>query len=320
MAKKFEAKAPSKGLIANTHQVKTISGGLVTLTAKPSSVRKGEKDYEIADAKRRILNRLPTQEGKVRTLMLEGIKAAEVAISKYDNRRNRRTGELRVPDKSALAQDLNLVVRDTLQKARDQILQNLESSVKTYLIGVRRSMPDKSLLTMSDINRMATLKARQIYNQPTGKSQSSTPQRLASLGAKMEKELTKLMDKGMLNRIKYRPILKKNLVDPKESSRSCVAKGISRINRTEQNRAIHAATVEIMRSIGVSFFYWRLSAAHKGYGGSEICEVLSVSTGADVTSSLPSDASPNLSGLYTENSLPEIPHPNCMCSIEPLFI
>ena len=322
MAKKFEVKKPAKGkgIIADVHQVKTITGGNLTLSSKPKSVRKGERDPEIADAKRRILNRLPTQDGQVRTLMLDGIRRAELAISKYDNRRNRKTGELRVPDKSALARDLDQVVRQTLRDARDQIIDNIERSVKTYLIGVRRSLPDRDLLKMADINRISKIKAQQIYNQPSGKSGMNTPQRLAGLGARMEKELNKLMDKGMLKRIKYKPILKRNLVDPKESNRSCVAKGISRINRTEQNKAIHAATVEVMRSLGVNFFYWRLSAAHKSYGGTEVCEVLSVSTGGDVEANLPSDFKGSLSGLYTENSLPAIPHPNCMCSLEPLFI
>lgn len=320
--KKFTPQAISKGggLLSRRHRVRTVTGATLELEAQPASVRKGERNYEIGDAKRRILNRLPTQEGKVRTIMLNGISKAERAHMRFDRRRNRTTGELRVVEKSELGRQLEQVVRETMREARDQILENLEGSVKTYLIGVRRSLPDKNLLPMATIKQMARQEALRVYNQPTGKSGMNTPQRLATAGARMEAEFKKRMDMGMVDRYNDRRKLKKALVDPKGSNKACVAKTIARINRTEQNRAMQQATREAMRAIGVTLFYWRLSAAHKSYGGTEICEVLSVSTGADVTSSIPSDFTGSLSGLYTDSSLPELPHPNCMCSIEPLVI
>jgi hypothetical protein len=319
--KKFKAQSiKGKGLLSSTHTVRTASGGTMTVQAQPASVKKGERNYEIADAKRRILNRLPTQDGKVRTLMLDGIKRADAVFGRYDSKRNRTTGELRPPDKTALARELEQVVRGTVRGARDQILENLEGSVKTYLIGVRRSLPNRDRLPMSTINQIARRKALQVYNQPTGKSGMNTAQRLGGVGAKMEAELTKLIDSGLLKRIEKRPSLKKSLVDPKGSNKSCVAKSITRINRTEQNRAMQSATIEVMRSIGINLFYWRLSASHKDYGGTEICEVLSVSTGADVSGILPNDFSGSLSGLYSDSSVPDLPHPNCMCSLEPLVV
>ena len=320
--KKFVAQSPNKGggLVSDTHTVKTVSGGSMTLRARPLSVRKGERNYEVADAKRRILNRLPTQDGRVRTLMLNGIQKAEAVFLRYDTRRNSSTGKLRPPDKTALARELEGVVRSTVRSARDQVLENIEGSVKTYLIGVRRGLPNKDVLPMATINQIAKRKALQIYNQPTGKDGMNTAQRLAGVGARMEGELTKLLDLGMLNRIKQRSKLKKSLVDSKGANRACAAKSISRINRTEQNRAMHSATIEAMQAIGVNLFYWRLSASHKSYGGAEVCEVLSVSTGSDVSSMLPSDFGRTLSGLYTDSSLPDLPHPNCMCSIEPILV
>ena len=320
--KKFKPLATTRGsgLLSKTHRVKTISGGTLELEAQLGKVRKGERNYELADAKRRILNRLPTQESKVRTLMLKGISRAEAAYMRFDKRRNRTTGELRVVEKSELGRQLEGVVRDTMRDAKDQILSNIEGSVKTYLIGLRRSLDDKSLLPMSTIRDMARKQAIQIYNKPTGKDGMNTAQRLATAGGRMELELLKRMDMGMLKRIEDRNKLKKSLVDPKGSNKACISKTITRINRTEQNRAMHKATVDTMASIGVSLFYWRLSAAHKDYGGTEICEVLSVSTGADVNSSLPSGFSSSTTGLYTSDSLPDLPHPNCMCSIEPVFV
>jgi len=323
MARKKFSTQPTKsggGIVSNQHVVKTVGGGSMTVVAQPLRVKKGEKDPEIKDAKRRILNRLPTQEGKVRTLMLNGIQKAEVVFMKYDNKRNRTTSALRPPDKTALARDLERVVRSTVREARDQILENLEGSVKTYLIGLRRGLRNKEDLPMSTINQLARRKALQVYNQPSGKSGMNTAQRLAGVGARMESELNKFLDVGMLKRIKQRPNLKRSLVDPKGANRACVAKQIARINRTEQNRAMHSATLEAMRSVGVDLFYWRLSASHKDYGGNEICEVLSVSTGGDVESSLPPNSTVSLIGLYTSASVPDLPHPNCMCSLEPILV
>jgi hypothetical protein len=83
---------------------------------------------------------------------------------------------------------------------------------------------------------------------------------------------------------------------------------------------MHKATEKVMREAGVELAYWRLSAAHKSYGGNEICEVLAESTGIGVNEALDGrSASISTVGLYTIDNFPDIPHPNCMCSIEPVF-
>lgn len=320
--KKFEAQSieSGTGLVKQRHEVRTRGGALVELTARPMSVRKGERNYELGDAKRRILNRLPVQDGRVRTVILEGMAKAERVFKSADRSRDKRTGELRPPEQVRVTQEVGQVVSETVRELRDAVVDNLERSVKTYLIGVRRSLPDKDQLPMAMINEIASRKAREVYRARTGKNQMSTPMRLSALGARMESELLKHLNVGMLDRLKRERVLKKALVDPKGSNIACVAKGVSRINRTEQNRAMHEAVVELAQSIGISLFYWRLSAAHKSYGGREICEVLSVSTGYDVEELLPTGFSGSLNGLYSANSLPDIPHPNCMCSIEPVVV
>lgn len=317
--KKFNAEGPSsgQGLVSSSHTVRMRGGGTVKLEARPQSVRKGERDLEIADAKRRILNRLPIQEGKIRSLIKEGMARAEEVFFEADRGRNRSTGSLRPSEATRVAREVEAVVRSTVQGLRDVVLENMERSVKTYLIGVRRSLPDRDRLPMSVINDLARRKALEAYGRPTGASRVTTSQRIATLGGRMETELLKLVNVGMLERIKRQRALKRTLVDPKGSSRFCMAKGIARINRTEQNRAMQDATVEAALRAGVTLFYWRLSSAHKSYGGSEVCEVLSTSTGYDVESLIPQNFSGSLRGLYTQTSLPEMPHPNCMCSIEP---
>ena len=80
----------------------------------------------------------------------------------------------------------------------------------------------------------------------------------------------------------------------------------------------------LMDKAGIQFAYWRLSPAHPWYGGAEICEKLAVNTGPGVQEALQDKghdpASVNQRGLYLTSNYPHIPHPNCRCFQEPLFL
>lgn len=315
--KKFVAQDIERGsgLVADQHEVRQRNRRKAQYEARGTSdVRVGERDSEVRDAKRRILNRLPQQEASTRRVMRQGIQKAFALYKDADKKAKKNGGELRVVEKSEVREGAKEIASQTVREMRDQILANIESSVKTYLIGIRRSLPDRSALPMSKINEIARRKAIEVYQRASGADGKTTPQRLAALGVRVEQEL--LAAYGHRDRER----LNKRLVDPKGKNGACVTKGFMRMNRTEQNRAMHEATVEACRAIGVTFFYWRLSAAHKSYGGTEICEVLSEATGLDVTNVIPQGFTGSLSGLFTADSLPSIPHPNCMCSIEPLIL
>jgi hypothetical protein len=303
------------GNLSNTHEVKQRNQRVVNYDAEPLKVRIGEREPEIKDAKRRILNRLSIQDARVRRIMRQGIAQARVMYKDMDKSRRRKDGEIRVVEKSRLSKRANKIASDCVLQMRDEVLRNLESSVKTYLISVRRSLTERSNLPMNTINELARRTAIDIYQRPSGSEGKNTAQRLSALGVRIERELIRQSDKNSRDISR----LTKSLVDPKNSNSACVSRGFARINRTEQNVAMHQATLEVGKSLGVILYYWRLSAAHKSYNGTEICEVLSVSTGPDVLTVMPTGAGLDLSGLYTEESLPQVPHPNCMCSIEPVL-
>ncbi len=316
--RKFEAQEVTRGSgnLARRHRVKQRNNRVAEYDADPSAVRSGETEPEIKDAKRRILNRLPVQEARVRRVMRQGIAQARVLYKEADRSARRNGGELRVVEKSRVSREVTKIASECVSQMRDEVLTNLEGSVKTYLISVRRSLPDRSKLPMRVIKDIARKTAVEIYQRPSGSEGKNTAQRLSALGVRIERELM-----GQVER-EGRDVNRLNtaLVDPKGSNSACVSRGFARINRTEQNVAMHQATLEVGKSLGIKLYYWRLSAAHKSYNGTEICEVLSVSTGSDVLTVMPTGAGLNLSGLYTDESLPQVPHPNCMCSIEPVII
>jgi hypothetical protein len=94
---------------------------------------------------------------------------------------------------------------------------------------------------------------------------------------------------------------------------AALIRGISRVDRTERQRIAHDTLYDMYQEAGVSYVYWRLSSSHKDYGGAEVCEVFAASTGnrAELSSRV------LRTGLYEMSEVPEVPHPNCGCSIEP---
>lgn len=314
--KKFTAQSTSRGsgLLSRSHQVLMRNGRPMEVTAMPTKVSKGEQEPEIGDAKRRILNRLPLQDAQARRIMRQSIAKARLTYKEADRVARRNGGELRVVEKSQYRGELTNIAVDAVRDMRAQVLSNIESSVKTYLIAIRRTLPDKDQLPMSKIREISQRVAIQVYQSPIGAEGKTSAQRIAALGVKVEAELYRGLDRAQRSYDR----MGKALVDPRGSHRSCVSRGISRINRTEQSRALHEATLEAGKLLGIKLYYWRLSSAHKSYGGTEICEVLSVNTGLDVLTTMPEGFSRSIEGLYTADSLPQLPHPNCMCSIEPV--
>lgn len=319
MADRFEVGEPigGQGLISGTHLVSTVGGRTIEINSSDiEGLNSDRGDLELRDAKRRILNRIPKQQANLRNHMRRAVAMAKRVYRRADMAAERNGGVLSKSKKADYERELTEIARFSVRLMRDTTLANMESTAKTYLIGMRRGMSDKSRLSMSTVREVSERMARETYQEPTGSSGANTAQRLSALGTRIEAELLKNLDRGSRDTDK----LSKHLIDPEGANRACVAKNVSRINRTEQNRALHKAVLEVSRRLGVNLFYWRLSGAHKSYGGLEVCEVLAVATGDDVLENLPRDFAGSLSGLYTESSLPKIPHPNCMCSIEPVSI
>ncbi len=323
MADRFVAEdvASNLGIVDNSHKVELSDGS----TMRVYNIRNGRgertkmQSLELKDAKRRIMNRIVGQNRKIRGHMIRLIDDFELNLLRLEREGIRdRQGKLRPAHKKKLVSDTNRLVKSKIKDLANQVEQNIESSVKTYLIGLRRASPNKDILDMDKIRRIASKKAKQIMSKKI--KGVSAKQRIGRYALKMRAELLNHGEYNQVDRISRLSVIKKNLVDPKNSQRSCVAKGITRISRTEQNRAMHEAVLEVMDSAGIELGYWRLSSSHKWYGGGEICEVLATNTGDGVESILRKTGS-NLSslGLYSADSFPTLAHPNCMCSIEPVF-
>jgi len=90
-----------------------------------------------------------------------------------------------------------------------------------------------------------------------------------------------------------------------------LSRGMSALQRTSLQRARMSAQATLYAEAGVEFVYWRLSSAHKDYGGSEVCEILAASTGNIASRTR------NEKGVYTLREAPQAPHPNCMCCLVP---
>jgi hypothetical protein len=324
MASRYVAKPirPTTGLVRNDHSI-TLSDGSTQRIFRKGSV-KGERaqvrNYEIKDAKRRILNRIPLQERRIRGAMVRAIDTFELELLKLERLGGRdRQGQLKVVEKSRLLLTCNKLAKNKVKELKSIVQSEIEASVKTYMIGVRRSIPNKDDLSLQQINEIAKRKAKEIMmSKVAGKSAN---QRMNRYSLKIRDELMKHAEFNQVERIKRLRQVKKKLVDPKNSQKSCVARGVARLSRTEQNRAMHEAVLEYMVKNDYKFAYWRLSNAHKFYGGSEVCEVLATNTGDGVSTALTtSGASLDTAGLYLSDAYPTIPHANCMCSVEPIFI
>ena len=316
--KKFSAKEIGKkgGLISTRHTVRMNDGTSKTFISKPSSVRKGERDQNIRISKRDILNRLPSQEARIRTLMLSAINDVEKLILNSDSSRD-KDGQLRVKNKKQVRSQIRRIVDKAILDAGGQLLNNVKGSVKTYSTAVNKGLPSDKKMKRKEIDEISDSVSKQVLRQGSGKMNQTTKNRLNVLANKMYVLLESQVNRSRIEREKYLPSLKKQLVDPKGSHRSCVARGLARINRTEQNKAMHEATLKILKDKDIGFAYWRLSNAHKSYGGSEVCEVLASNNNLN-GQTLPSSVS--LNGLYSVDSFPSVPHANCMCSIEPLVL
>ena len=314
MAKKFEPKeiGTKGGVVATRHSVRFTDGSQDVLYSNPKAVRKGERNEHIRDAKRRVLNRLPKQEGQFRRIMLDAIVEVERVLLLEDQERG-SDGQLRVKNKKEAQKKIRKIVQAKIKEAGQLIESNIQGAVKTYMIGVNRAAGDEFKLKRTQINDLSTKVARSVLREKV--NDANTADRLTVLAKRMYATLETQVLKSRREREQGLSVLKKKLVDPKESHRSCIARGLARINRTEENKAMHKAVLSSMEELNVDHAYWRLSAAHKSYGGSEVCEVLATSSNA--VESLP--ASVSIKGLYRVDAFPEVPHANCMCSIEPLF-
>jgi hypothetical protein len=318
--KRFKAKPTTSGggRVSGRHEVLLTSGASMAVSASSTKPVKGERTRQVARAKKAVINRLPQQEAKFREIMRQTVRAFEAELVKSDKPTKRRLdGQLRAPEVRRLNAKLDALVSEATKRMRDALVSNVEASVKTYLIGLNQASPDK-IGSIKEISEQARKTSVAVYRQRVGGATAS--ERLSLMAGRVDAELRKLIGLGKESRLGQREKVYSRLVVPKHEGKPCVSRGLARLNRTEQSRAIHKATIEALKSSGRGLAYWRLSPYHRDYGGAEICEVLATSTGPGVSSELNKlQISISQVGLYTLDDFPMVPHANCMCSIEPVF-
>ena len=129
MVNRYEAKdiRPKTGLVKTNHKVRMSDGTSLGIKRKGSI--KGErnrvKDIEVKDAKRRILNRIPLQERKIRGTMLRAIDDFELIVLKLERLGGRdRQGNLKVVEKSKLLQTCNKFSKNKVKELKKNFFNN----------------------------------------------------------------------------------------------------------------------------------------------------------------------------------------------------
>lgn len=98
---------------------------------------------------------------------------------------------------------------------------------------------------------------------------------------------------------------------------------LERLNNGEMVRKANEAGLDVLKTAGVEFAYWRLNPGHKWEDGKEICEHLASTTGVTTLETLRrlrlDPATYDLEGLYPVDDYPDTPHPFCKCQPEPFM-
>lgn len=101
-------------------------------------------------------------------------------------------------------------------------------------------------------------------------------------------------------------------------------KQLRRLLIAEETRVANAVELATIKEFGIRFVYWRLSPAHRWYGGKDICEVhasrVSVDTMTSIEAAGVDPVGLELEGLYRVGSVPAYPHPFCKCFLEPFIV
>lgn len=249
---------------------------------------------------------------KVRSRLSSSVLAP--IVRQYESITNRRQdGRLYAKDRNKMIRTIERVAQESLQRE----LRGLQRSVKEAATrGVRETAKD-----LRDLGVNVAMDSLSV-NRRVEAVMSRAEQNIAQGIRALQKAHTRLRDHAgeivdsteqQYRRRKKR--FKRRVVDTDENyvvDGGSLSRSIQRIRRTEYQRAHQQAALVMCEEHGIKHVHWRLSVNHKSYGGREVCEVLAAGTG-----SIAKRSSLSQSGLYHINEVPSLPHPNCMCQIEP---
>jgi len=228
--------------------------------------------------------------------------------------------ELRRLDGKLYARDRNKMIRTIERVAQESLRReviSLRNSVKEAATrGIRESAKDLRDLgiTVAMDRTKVDRRVREVMRQ----AESNIAQGISALQKahqRLRDHAGEIVDSTEQQYRRRKNRFKRRVIDTDENyvvDGGSLSRSIQRIRRTEYQRAHQQAALVMCQEHGIKHVHWRLSVNHKSYGGREICEVLAAGTGSIAKRSSLSQA-----GLYHINEVPSLPHPNCMCQIEP---
>lgn len=302
------------GIVGDSLTAKTEGGATIKLTETLESTDYQGSKHPVALARKALVGQWARQDGTLRQHMREATATLNRSIPSNQT-------ELSPTARARIKREVEEQLRTSVRQAGDSIGRNLAEATTRDLRAQAEHLRRLGLPPPSaeQLKRLAEATAARTLATPFPGTGKTTADRLGALGARAQQRLDRVVDADPKKRARDMQRARANLHDvkPGTTKGGSVAKDLSRINRTEQSRSARDATIALGKEIGLEFAYWRLSANHRHRGGDEICEKLSEGYGPDVVErlrELGADArGVNLSGLYTRENYPEVPHPNCMC-------
>ena len=224
------------------------------------------------------------------------IKAVESASRKDD-------GHIYASEKRRIKRFISKLKRNTLSQQVSSLDGSIDRSITRSLNESSRKLRAINIKVDSKLNDSRKLKVKARINLNRSK------RALSQVFDRVEQHAFAYVDKASNKKKFKRQVVDSSFTPTKGGS---LSKAIRKIRRTELQNTNHTTSREMFLEHGITYCYWRLSVNHKDYGGREVCEVLASSTGSRATLSSHSKI-----GLYHLAEYPSVPHPNCMCQMDP---
>lgn len=313
------------GVLGRRVSIRLADGSDFVLTRKASERPKnGRGQSSVSNARVKTLNAIP---GRRRDLRRVSERALQdfFGVEERAHARRRADGSYRADGRRRITAAANRAERrifdEILASSRTAINDAVERELRAHI----RRLQDRGIDTAGPSQaRLVRNSVRRVFEENFPGTRANLTDRIRRNSRRVASLARSVIRASPQNReIVLRSLRNVAIKDPRNASYVRGGNHIAnseRLQRTETSRAVRFSTLALASALKIDLVYWRLSAAHRWYGGNEVCEKLAVNTGPDVTSVLReagiNPSSVNLRGLYTRERFPEIPHANCMCQQE----
>jgi len=212
-------------------------------------------------------------------------------------------------------------IKRAINKAKEKIDKNIDNAVRKTVDAQEKKLKKLGITVDNELrNKIIKEQTKAITSKFKGRTYQG---RMRVIEKKAIDKVVK-QTSGKIRDIKQRQRKLREQLSGNKAGRvvrgGSTVKDLMRVNHGEQGRRMKNAEQNIYKDVGINFVYWRLSGAHKWYGGQEICEVYASQDSIDVISVLGDNGidanTVDTRGLYLASEVPDQPHPNCMCYLE----